>query len=52
LAQECEAAIGVQRARLIAEEARELMSQYRATSVHIAGILRSGRSPGALVIRG
>ena len=51
LAQECEADIGTERAQAIIEEARELMSRYRQTSVHIAGIQRSGRSPGALVIR-
>ena len=51
LAQECEADIGAKRARAIIEEARELGSRYRQTSVHIAGIQRSGRSPGALVIR-
>ena len=51
LAQECEADIGTERAQAIIEEARELTSRYRQTSVHIAGIQRSGRSPGALVIR-
>ena len=51
LAQECEADIGTERAQAIIEEARELMSRYWQTSVHIAGIQRSGRSPGALVIR-
>jgi len=51
LAQECEADIGIERAQAIIEEARELMNRYRQTSVHIAGIQRSGRSPGALVIR-
>ena len=51
LAQECQAAMGVEKAQAISEEARELMSRYRPTSIHIAGILRSGRSPGGLVIR-
>ena len=52
LALECQAAIGAKRAQIIAEEAQELMTRYRPTGVHVAGILRSGRSPGALVIRG
>lgn len=51
LAQECQAAMGVEKAQAISEEARDLMSRYRPTSIHIAGILRSGRSPGGLVIR-
>lgn len=51
LVQECEAAIGSERARKITQEAKDLMTRYRPTSVHIAGIQRSGRSPGALVIR-
>lgn len=51
LALECEAAIGPEQVRNIAQEAQVLMARYRPTSVHIAGIQRSGRSPGALVIR-
>jgi hypothetical protein len=51
LAEECKAAMGVDKAQAITDEARDLMSRYRSTSIHIAGILRSGRSPGGLVIR-
>jgi DNA-binding response OmpR family regulator len=51
LAEECKVAMGVDKAQAITEEARDLMSRYRSTSIHIAGILRSGRSPGGLVIR-
>jgi len=51
LAEECKVAMGVDKAQAITDEARDLMSRYRSTSIHIAGILRSGRSPGGLVIR-